>query len=200
LARLSDEMNAYRTTGGRSITAGEFARLLARLGADETRAAHEYERLRRTLIKFFDWRGVWPADEYADQTLDRLARKLEETAVDDLWNYAHGIARLLLLEHRRRPAGMSLELAGDPPAVPASQASGEDERMHDCFDRCLAELPDDGRSLILRYYQGDGSEKIANRRQLASALRLSENALRSRVQRLRDRLEQCVEVCVSRMG
>jgi DNA-directed RNA polymerase specialized sigma24 family protein len=69
-----------------------------------------------------------------------------------------------------------------------------------CFDRCLAELPADSQSLMLQYYQGERSEKIANRRRLATALALSENALRSRVQRLRDRLEDCVQACVSHAG
>jgi DNA-directed RNA polymerase specialized sigma24 family protein len=193
-------MGAPRNSNGRSITAADLARLLARLGADEERAAIEYERLRRTLVRFFDWRGVWPADEYADQVLDRLARKLEETPVDDVWNYAHGIARLLLLEHRRRPAALSIETAGDPAAWPTPLASGDDQRLFDCFDRCLAEFPADSRSLMLRYYEGDRSDKISNRRRLAAALAVSESALRSRVQRLRDRLEQCVQECVIARG
>src|SRR5215470_727602 len=62
-----------------SITKADLVRLLARLTADEERAAREYERLRRTPIKFFDERGVCPPDECADQTLDRLARKLQAT-------------------------------------------------------------------------------------------------------------------------
>jgi hypothetical protein len=97
-----------RNSVGQSITAADLARLLARLGADDARAAIEYERLRRTLVKFFDWRGVWPPDEYADLAIDRLARKLAETHVDDVWNYALGIARLLLHEHRRRPEALSI--------------------------------------------------------------------------------------------
>jgi DNA-directed RNA polymerase specialized sigma24 family protein len=188
-----------RNSVGQTITAADLARLLARLDTDEARAALEYERLRRTLVKFFDWRGAWPPDEYADVAIDRLARKLAETPVDDVWNYVHGIARLLLHEHRRRPESLSLESAGDPSAWPSASASGEEERLLDCFDRCLAELPADSQSLMLGYYQGERSEKIANRRRLATALAVTENALRSRVQRLRDRLEECVRACVSGM-
>jgi len=179
------------------ITAADLTRLLARLATDEERAALEYERLRRTLVKFFDWRGAWPAEEYADQAIDRLARKLEETPIDDVWSYAHGIARLLVFEHRRRPTAVSIEAAGDPPDQPTQSAPAEPDRLLDCFDRCLTAFPADSRSLMLRYYQGERTEKIANRRQLAAALAVSENALRSRVQRLRDRLERCVQTCVS---
>jgi DNA-directed RNA polymerase specialized sigma24 family protein len=190
-------MGTHRDIDGRSITGADLARLLARLGADEEHAAREYERLRRTLIKFFDWRGASLADECADQTLDRLARKLEETTVDNVWSYAHGIARLVLLEERRRPPLASIDAAGDPPMSQTAPSREENERVHECFDRCLANLPPDSRSLILQYYQGDRSEKISNRRHLATALVLSENALRSRVQRLRDRLEHCIRMCIS---
>jgi DNA-directed RNA polymerase specialized sigma24 family protein len=191
-------MGAQRNSDGQSITEAELVRLLARLAPDRERAALEYERLRRTLVKFFDWRGVSPADEYADQALDRLARKLAETPVEDVWSYARGIARLLLLEHRRRPAPVSLEEAGDPLARPLTTSLPGEEQLFDCFERCLAQLPADSQLLVVRYYQGERRAKIANRRQLAAALSLSENALRSKVQRLRDRLEECVQACVAR--
>jgi DNA-directed RNA polymerase specialized sigma24 family protein len=73
----------------------------------------------------------------------------------------------------------------------------EDERLRDCFDQCLAEFSSENRSLILQYYEGERRDKISNRHQLAVTLTLSDNALRSRVQRLRDRLEHCVRTCVS---
>jgi DNA-directed RNA polymerase specialized sigma24 family protein len=80
--------------------------------------------------------------------------------------------------------------------MPADGAD-EAERLRDCFDRCLDAFPTDGRALVIEYYEGERADKISNRRRLASARGLSENALRSRVQRLRDRLEQCVRECVS---
>ena len=49
---------AFRTPGNRTITADSFARLLARLDADAERAAREYERLHRALVRFLDWRGA----------------------------------------------------------------------------------------------------------------------------------------------
>lgn len=196
-------MDDHRTDDDRSITAAGLARLLARLDPDAERAALEYERLRRTLIRFFDWRGSWPPEECADDTLDRLARKLERTVVDDVRNYAHGIARLVLLERRRQPAFTSIGPDSDVSRMPVSARPAaflepdDDERLHDCFDRCLAEFAPDSRSLVLRYYEGERSGMIVNRRVLAAALGLSDNALRSRVQRLRDRLEHCIQTCVA---
>jgi DNA-directed RNA polymerase specialized sigma24 family protein len=191
-------MPPHRTDDDRSITASGLARLLARLDPDAERAGLEYEQLRRALVKFFDWRGASPPEDCADETLDRLSRRLEETVVENVQHYAHGIARLVLLERRRQPALSSLdgtfELAR---RGPAAVVDDEDDRASDCLDRCLADVPADGRSLILQYYEGERGDKIANRRRLAWTLGLSENGLRSRVHRLRDRLEGCVKACVS---
>ena len=176
------------------VSADGWLRLLARLDPDAERAGFEYEQLRRALVKFFEWRGGWPADECADETLDRLARRLEETPIADVRHYAHGIARLVLLERRRRPVPLPL----DDEASPDRQRHGDDDddALHDCFDRCLADFPEENRSLIVAYYEGERAQKIANRRRLAMRLSLSENALRSRVQRLRASLEHCVHHCV----
>ena len=119
--------------------------------------------------------------------------------MDDVRNYAHGIARLVLLERRRQPAVWSLDEHPHLAGVTAATPDDDDDRLQRCFNRCLADIPEDGRSLVIAYYEGEGGAKISNRRRLAATLGLSENALRSRVQRLRDRLEHCIEVCVSRM-
>jgi DNA-directed RNA polymerase specialized sigma24 family protein len=175
------------------LSAVGLSRLLARLDPDPERAGALYEDLRRTLVKFFDWRGSCAPDEGADETLDRLAGKLADgDVVEEPRSYARGIARLVLLEQWRRPAlqaspANERELdripAPDPPEAGAAGA---------CLERCLAELPPGSRELILEYYAAEGRAKIDNRRRLAAALGLSETALRSRAQRLRDRLERCV--------
>ena len=192
---------AHRKDESRSITAAGLARLLARLDPDAERAGLEYERLRRALVRFFDWRGASPPDECADAVLDRLARRLEEdTSVADVRSYAHGIARLMLLERQRQPVFSSLDQAPELATLPApstADAADHDERLRSCFDRCLAGIPADSRSLVLQYYEGERQAKMSNRRRLAAARGLSENALRSRVQRVRDHLDQCVQACVT---
>jgi DNA-directed RNA polymerase specialized sigma24 family protein len=191
-----DATTTYPAGARRSISAEGFARLLARLDPDADRAAREYEQLRRALVKFFDWRGASPPDECADEALDRLAHKLEQTEVQDVRKYAYGIARLVALERHRVPAFSSLdELPQRALASPVLADEGDEVR--DCFDRCLSALPEESRTLILSYYDGERSAKISNRRRLATLLGVTENALRSRVQRLRDRLEACVRSCTS---
>src|SRR5262245_41377894 len=187
---------ASRTESGtRGLTAEALARLLAGLHQDRERAGEAYEALRRSLVKFFDWRGANHPEECADETLDRLARRLDEGApVDDPVLYARGIARLVLLETWRRPEERALrtdtaQLAHLP--APATVEPSDAEPRSRCFEGCLADLPEDGRRLILEYYAGTGRVKIDARKRMAEALSLSENALRSRAQRIRDRLERC---------
>lgn len=182
----------------RSLTAAGLAGLLARLDADPDRAAGEYERLRRALLRFFDWRGVASPDECADHTLDRLALKLQTTVVEDVWSYAHGVARLVFFEQRRQPVFASIDETADRGLTTTMPLpDGPDERLRSCMDRCLAELDVESRSLLLAYYEGERSERIRSRRRLAERLGLSENALRSRLHRLRERLERCIEACAA---
>ena len=172
--------------------------MLERLDSDPRRAEEAYAALQHTLVKFFDWRGAGSPEECAADTLDRLAGKLDEgTRVDEVRSFALGIARLVLLEEWRR---------ADARAVPVDQAhlerlaapeAMEEEPRRDCLDGCLGGLAPESRDLVLQYYVAEGRSKVDNRRRLAQTLALSENALRSRVQRIRDRLERCIEECMN---
>lgn len=186
---------------GRSLSAGSFAALLSRLGPDAERAGAAYEHLRRALVSFFAWRGAATPEECADETLDRLARKLDEgVPVDDLSRFARGIARLVLLEHWRRAEARSVpfeDLGSAHPAAP----DAPDEAASACLERCLGELPAASRDLVLRYYAAEsGRERIDGRKRMARALAVSESALRNRAQRLRDRLESCLHSCLGPQG
>ena len=64
--------------------------------------------------------------------------------------------------------------------------------------RCLNELPTESNQLILQYYEDERRVKINNRQAMADRLGIPLNALRSRVQRIRDKLEQCITHCLSR--
>lgn len=185
-----------------ALTGERFAGLLARLHADPDQAGVEYERLRRALVRFFDWRGGGSPDECADECIDRLARRLDEQApVVDLQHFALGIARLVLLERQRQPRMTPIDLLPDVRGVHATAPTTEQAALLDGFDRCLAALPDDSRSLVLEYYDASApAEKIARRRRLSTSMGLSENALRSRVQRIRDRLEACIRARLSARG
>lgn len=179
------------------MTGAGLTRLLATLDSDERRAAEAYEQLRRTLQKFFDWRGAWPPEECADVVLDRLAEKIAQgTPIGDVRGYARGIARFVLLEQGRQPLRANLD--GLPEMAEPASASIEDDPLQQCFDRCLAGLPQDSRRLALEFYADAAGGRIDHRKQLARRLNVSDTGLRSRVRRVREALEQCVHACVER--
>lgn len=187
-----------RPEPGPRLTHASLRELLERLHPEAEQAGRRYEDLRETLLRFFTWRGVREADECADECLDRLASRLHEgVAILDLPRFARGIARHVLLEHWRRPeirAGRVAEarlvqLPAPPPSEP--------EPLRECLERCLQELPEANRALILRYYLAAGGQaRIVSRQLLARELGVSESALRNRAQRLRERLERCIVGCV----
>jgi DNA-directed RNA polymerase specialized sigma24 family protein len=181
---------------GRGPSPAAFAILLARLGPDAERAGAAYEHLRRALVSLFAWRGAAIPEELADETLDRLARRLDEgVEVEDLARFTRGIARFVLLEHWRRPEGRSVPL--EDVGHRANAGYREDDARSACLHRCLDEIAPEGRELILEYYSAEGRHRIDTRKKMARALGVSESALRNRTQRLRDRLERCITGCLA---
>jgi len=188
-------MSAHDAEGG--LTAGAFAALLSRLGPDAERAGAVYEHLRRALVSFFAWRGAATPEECADETLDRLARRLDDgVVVEDVAPFARGIARLVLLEHWRRSEARGVSLDGLGSGHPVTPEP-PDEVLSECLSRCLSELAPESRDLILEYYVAEGRRRIEARKHIAQALGVSESALRNRAQRLRDRLERCLTLCLA---
>ena len=169
------------------------AALLRRLDADEHAAGEKYEVLRQTLRRFFAWKGDPDPDPAVDETLDRIARRLERgEPIDDVPSFARGVARMVRLERQRQP----LVLGGDAVPEQTTAPSFEESPWAGCLERCLAALAADERALILQYYAGEGATRIAQRAAIARAQGLSDNALRHRAQRLRDRLRTCGVNCV----
>jgi len=184
----------------RELTAQAFSRLLERLGDDEDQAAKNYEDLRHTLIRSFEWRGAPFPEEHADETLNRLARKLDEgVEIRNLSDYTYTVARLVWLEalkgNQKRRAPLD-EIDHEPVALDASRETAEKEVRLTCLDDCLDALPRENRDLIMEYYVDEKRGRIDRRRVLAERLGLRRDALANRAQRLRDKLEQCVTRCL----
>jgi hypothetical protein len=170
-----------------------FDALLARLARDG-HAHVGYERLRHRLIQFFRLHLPIEADDLADLTLDRLARRLQDgVEVENTQRYALGVARMLLLEARTRFAKQHLAeqdptLLNTPDVVAAADVEAATIALTACLDR----LGERGRALILAYYGAEGAQRIRARQRLAAQLGASLNALRNRALRLRETLERCV--------
>lgn len=174
------------------LTGEALAKFLACLDQDAERAGARYEAIRLALLKFFDWRGALFPEELADESLNRVIRKIDEgESPRDVQTYCHGVARMVLLESLKRPDIRRADIEElDQVAAPKPDAE-PDERLAR-FERCLRELSAESRQLILQYYQDERRLKINNRLSLAEKLGIPLNALRSRAQRIRDKLEECV--------
>src|SRR5205085_9009224 len=185
-----------------ALTGEAFSKLLARLDPDRERAGEKYEDLRRTLIKFFEWRGAPFPEEQTDETFNRVARKLNEgVEIKNVGGYCYEVARLVCLEalkgndRRRDPLGTNYP---DTAGADAADSALERERLLDCLERCLNRLPAESRALIVEYYRDEKRDRIERRKALAEALGLRREALANRAQRLRDKLEQCVTRCFNK--
>jgi len=184
-----------------SLTQEAFDRLLRCLADDREIAGEKYLEIRRNLIRFFEWRGCPFPEDHADETVNRVARRVSEG--EDLRNpgaYFIGVARLLVLEIVKARAKESQalgEIASS--SVEPVEATGDEPRI-ECLQQCLETLSTTNRELILQYYQGEKGEKIKNRKQLTVRLGVPLNTLRMRALRVRESLQGCVEQCVSETG
>lgn len=158
--------------------------------------------IRRRLVAYFDRKNCRMPDELADETLNRVARKLEELGeleTETPAKYCYVTARFIFLEDLRERAkdqqlrGELLHQSADPPGELIPEETTQ--RRMDCLRQCAAKLEQTNRQLILGYYVGDQQVKIANRRALARDLGITPNALSIRACRIREKLEQCVREC-----
>ena len=167
----------------------------------------KYLEMRRRLVFYFDRKNCLASDELADETLSRVAQKLEEkgsiTGTSPA-HYCYVVAKFVFLENlrqaKRGPSGLN-ELAqarlssGGSLNSKDTAAMQSRERLHDCLDSCLAKLSLADRDLILEYYRGEQRAKIERRSQLAARLGVSMNALTIRACRIRYKLEECMKAC-----
>jgi DNA-directed RNA polymerase specialized sigma24 family protein len=198
---VSTAQNQNRNTDLREQT---FRRLLAWLDQGVSTNGQSYLALRERLRGYFDRKNCLNADELADETLNRVARRLDEEdgniETEVPAKYCYIVARFVFMEHLR--ANEKEIAALDNVSRQTSAVSNEDldrkEKMLACLDRCAARLALSQRELIFGYYSGEQRVKIENRRSLAQSLGVSVNALSIRACRIRDKLESCVKECAGR--
>ncbi|HEV3038764.1 MAG TPA: hypothetical protein VHA33_13390 [Candidatus Angelobacter sp.] len=183
----------------------EFEGLLKRLDPDRERAGELYEALRRKLIKFFEWNACVSAEDLADETLDRVAQKVEEELIHDVVAFASGVAKRVRQEANKR----ALRMVQVPDLVKQEsffadarnpekdiQDKMDGERRSKCLHICIQRLADRDRELFFRYYNTTG-EHMQCRLTLAKTMGLAIGTLRVRVNRLRDDLEKCTRKCAA---
>jgi DNA-directed RNA polymerase specialized sigma24 family protein len=193
-----------------TLTPRAFDHLLRWLDEGTDSDGQKYLEIRRRLVSYFDRKNCATPDELADETLNRVARRLEEEAgvieSDAPARYCYIVARFVFMEHLRdaQKDGALLEDVRRQPRVGGPGATEDDEesevkvKMLDCLERCTDKLEPPNREIITQYYTGKERVKIDNRRAVAETLGITMNALSIRACRMRDRLEDCVKQCAGK--
>lgn len=180
-----------------TLTQEAFDKLLVALDPNRDSAAQKYLEIRSNLIRFFEWRGCPFPEDHADETINRIAKRVTEgEEILNYSGYAMGVARLLLLEINKGRQREQLALAEIGHASEFYEEEDDGERRLVCLRSCLQTLTTDNRELIIEYYQGEKGEKIQNRKKLMDRFGIPVNTLRMRALRVREKLQVCVEECV----
>jgi DNA-directed RNA polymerase specialized sigma24 family protein len=177
----------------------QFENLLRRLNPDRDRAGEEYERIRRKLIKFFTWNNCCPQEDLADETLDRVARRILDGEVRNIASFTWGVAKNVARETFKRAPAIGLDqlpYSQHPrspiAALPIIDQSERQCRL-ECLHNCIQKLAEPDRELFLAY---EYMVKSQNREKLAASLGLRVGALQSRAHRLKHKLKECAVKCL----
>ena len=167
------------------VNVAEFERFLDWLGPDPESAGRKYELIRSRLIMMFRARRCLFAEDLADTTFERVARKLADLTAGftgDPARYFYGVAKKVYLEYQHE---LMTRYRQTRCSLPKSIEDEDLENLLKQLDDALSAIPKSDRELILTYYADSGRNKINHRRDLARQLGLEPNALRLRVFRIR---------------
>ena len=188
-----------------ALNSHAFHRLLTWLDQGTNSNGEKYLEMRQRLLAYFDRKNCLNPEDLVDDTLNRVARRLEEEGFvesDAPAKYCYIVARFVFMEYLRRPENERVLLDDGSSqgqggfAVPDDAEENElKDRMLNCLEQCTAKLSTQNQDIITRYYVGKERVKIENRRALAASLGITMNALSIRACRIRDRLESCVRQC-----
>ena len=182
-----------------ALTQEAFDKLLAHLGPDRESAGEKYLEVRNHLIRFFEWRGSAFPDDHADETINRVAKRVSEgEEIRNPTGYFLGAVRMLLLEIHKEQAKERQALSELAITEAPSYKFEELEPRVECLERCLKSLSTENREFILQYYHGEKGEKIETRKRLSERFGMQLNALRMRAVRLREKLLLCVSDCLKK--
>ncbi|HEV8370834.1 MAG TPA: hypothetical protein VGQ39_22995 [Pyrinomonadaceae bacterium] len=186
----------------RTLDADSFNRLLAWLDCGVNSEGQKYLEIRKRLVTYFYRKNCSAPDDLADETLNRVARRIQEegfTKDEKPERYCYIVARFVFMESLRegqRVRSLQHELARQGSSSTHSETDDGREKMLACMQQCIQQLGAAKRELILGYYTGEQRQKVENRKRLASSLKVTTNGLSIRACRIRDELESCVRKCM----
>jgi hypothetical protein len=185
----------------RNLDADSFKRLLDWLDCGSDSEGKKYLEMRQRLVTYFDRKNCPSPDDLADETLNRVARRIQEegsTRTETPARYCYIVARFVFMESLRegeRERSLQNEIARQWQSTTRSE-DDTPENLLACMKECIQKLGTAKRELILGYYTGKERQKIENRRRIANSLGLTTNALSIRACRIRDELGTCVRECM----
>lgn len=172
-----------------------FEKLLAWLDSDREKAVEKYERIYSRLVRIFAAKGCFEAEDLADQTVNVVTSKIDDLRknyVGDPALYFYGVAKKIYQEWLKRQT--------PPPPPPPPIDNTEIELRCGCLEKCLQKVLDaDEARMVVRYHEGEGQARIANRKEMAAELGGTLNALRIRICHYQARLRPCIEECLKEL-
>ena len=185
------------------ITKDSFDALLIWLDRNRDSAGQKYEKIRTRLIRIFNRRGCFEAEELADETISRVTLKLSQIAGNYTGEpalYFYGVGDNIYrewLKKQKKISHLDFVEKDDYGLIHRDGQDADREVDYQCLESCLGTLPERNREIIIKYYQGEKREKIENRKKLGKELGISDRALQIRSSRIRANLRECIERCVA---
>lgn len=182
------------------LTQKDFDALLMWFSPDREEAGVKYEEIRNGLIRFFLLKGCSEAETLADETINRVAKKIN--TFDTTNNHKHityflGFAVNISRESRKKNKISDVEIENLNIKVEQNEVLFEfEENRYKCLEKCLSKLAAEERKLIIEYFKKEKSEKFTHRRNLAEENGLTMGAMQVKVHRIKRVLKNCLENCV----
>lgn len=172
------------------LTKHNFETLLEWLNTDREIAGQKYETIRFRLKKFFYGRGCTHAEELADETIDRVIKKidfLQNNYCGEPILYFQAVAKKVFLEYTRKQKEKELP---ENLADHSRFDNREIEDLYSCLTESLNQIPAQQRRFILEYYSGEKKDKMQRCQQISRDKNITYPAMRVQAYRIRNKLQK----------
>jgi DNA-directed RNA polymerase specialized sigma24 family protein len=163
------------------------AELLAIFDTSSERAEEKYLKLYYRLVRYFEWNRKCDPEDLAQEAIRRGLTRLQQgqtITVENPESYFFGVARNLIRESWSARQEEPWENQEEPLRTRPFYSLNESEQLV-LLKEILSELPDEELGMLMAYIQGKG-DAWARKKGIQPA------SLRSRVHRLRERLEALI--------
>lgn len=169
---------------------------------DRQRVIEQFRSLQGKLTLFFEVRHCIDPEELADETIERVIRKLCEGAkVSDLMSYSYGVAKNIFYEYLRREKAKhkysdEQRYRSEAETEDDAHEAAQQERRLQCLEECTKRLKEEARWMLFEYYRYKGQRKLEHRRKMAEKLNITREALTLRIFHLKRKLRKCIDDCL----